>query len=179
MTEIIAKSPLEENSSLRETIKKSSTISNFEDQIDICSCNFAVLDASNISLTNNFSRKNDRSLQLSDKKLGYFHNVEVIFQNLLNFNPDLKIIPIADASLRYKVADIDILLKYENTGKLFFAPARTKADFFILKFAQLHPDAVIISNDQYKEFNGPFEQVKQRRVPFMIIEDEAFFYEYF
>ncbi|MHA1381674.1 MAG: NYN domain-containing protein [Candidatus Helarchaeota archaeon] len=152
---------------------------NSVEQKNISSFNFAIIDASNISFINNVSRSKEQNPQIPSKKLGYFHNVEIVYRSLLNFNPNLKIILIGDASLKYKVIDIDTLLEYEKDGKLYFAPARTKADFFILKYAQLHPDAIIISNDQFKEFDGSFEEVKRRRIPLMIIEDEVIFYEYF
>ncbi|MFX1452610.1 MAG: HTH domain-containing protein [Promethearchaeota archaeon] len=133
-----------------------------------------ILDASNIALNNsrleNFSKYNK-------KRMGIFRNIKIIEERVLKTNPKAKIYIICDANLPYCLLDRCIFEKYRKLKKLYITPAKTPADFFILKFAQRNSNSVIISNDTYKEFNGSFEEVKKRRIPFMIIDGDVIFYE--
>ena len=125
-----------------------------------------ILDGSNIAFHN---------YHLNGKK-PLFRNIILIEQQILQSYPKIKILIICDANLRYLLEDSQIFVQYVKSNKLFEVPARTDADFFILKYVLRHPNALIISNDQYKEYNGPFEKIKRRRIPFLIITDEVYLY---
>jgi len=129
--------------------------------------NRAVLDASSISLFNYNEEKNN----------GSFDNVIKVYEKLLNINPSLEIIAIADASLKYKINDLENFEKYRKEGLLYETPAGTEADYFMLKFAQDHPNSVIISNDRFRKYRRLFGELIDRRIPFMIINGEILFYQ--
>ncbi len=76
---------------------------------------------------------------------------------------------IADASLRY---DIDERQQYddlERQGVVYQAPAGTEADYFVLKTAELE-DAIVISNDRYDKYQAQFPWIRDRRIPFMVVD---------
>jgi len=129
-------------------------------------CEVIIIDGANVALVN--SNKNRK---------GNCYNIQIIENALSKINSKSKKIIISDASLYYKISDRYLYLKYKNNDNFYVAPANTNADYFILKYSQLHPNSVIISNDLFREFNGPLEEVKKRRIAFMIIDEEVIFFE--
>ena len=83
---------------------------------------------------------------------------------------------IVDASLIYEVDDgaqLEVLLDEQAIRQ---APADTDADYFVLETAREH-DAKIVSNDQYEAYADRFEQIEERRIPFMIIKGNVELYQ--
>lgn len=85
-------------------------------------------------------------------------------------------IVVVDASIRHKVKDMEQFQGLINKGKVIQAPADTDADYFILKIAQ-EKDTKMVTNDTYKEYNEEFKDIKDRRVPFTIIDSDVIFYK--
>jgi len=100
-----------------------------------------------------------------------------IYEILLNINPNIEILIINISKICISIEDPDLFEQFNNDGKVIVAPAGTNADFFILKFAQMYQNAVIISNDRFKEYMEIFKEACMRRIPFMIIKDEIIFYQ--
>lgn len=83
---------------------------------------------------------------------------------------------IVDASLKYKVDDEQRFESLIEEQIIRQVPAKTDADYFVLKTAEQH-EAMIISNDQYKDYLPEFPWINERRVPLMIIKGEVELYE--
>jgi len=158
-------------SECRETIKSPNVVKKssgvMSEEILFKAVKFVIIDASNIARTN----------CISGEMKGAFRKVVKLYKKLSKINPNLEILIIADANLRYLINDQRVFEEYYRSGKLHIAPAGTEADFFILKFAQTHPNSVIISNDRFKEFARWFHEACKRRIPFMIIKDEIILYQ--
>jgi hypothetical protein len=88
---------------------------------------------------------------------------------LTNFDPN-QIIAIADANLPYRMEIGDLI--HENL--IYLVPARTQADVFLIQLAHQLPDAIIITNDLFREFNSVFTQDLEL-VRFMIVGDTILF----
>ena len=56
------------------------------------------------------------------------------------------------------------------------APAGTDADFFIIETAR-ELDAVVVSNDTYKEYSKANGWLSKRRIPLMIVRGDVQLYE--
>ena len=83
---------------------------------------------------------------------------------------------IVDASLKYDIDDqeqIEMLIRSQQIRQV---PAGTDADFFILEIAHQH-DALIVSNDQYKDYLKNYPWIPERRLPYMIVKGEVHLYE--
>ncbi len=79
-----------------------------------------------------------------------------------------------DADLRHYIDDrkgLEALLDNE----ILQAPADTEADFFILKTAELE-SVKIVSNDLFNKYRDEFPWVRDRRVPFMIVDGKVELY---
>ncbi len=85
-------------------------------------------------------------------------------------------IVIADASLVHSVDDSDQLEELIRNQDVRQVPAGTDADYFILKTAE-QQNAVVVSNDRYRERRDEFPWIDDRRIPVMIVEGEVQFYE--
>ena len=83
---------------------------------------------------------------------------------------------IVDASTRHKVDDPEQLEQLINAQIVRQAPAETDADYFVLKLAD-QMNAIIVSNDEYHEFQARYPWIEERRVPLMIINGRVEFYD--
>ena len=81
-------------------------------------------------------------------------------------------IVVVDAALRHQIDDKEGYERRIEEGKIRQAPAGTDADYFILSFAR-ELDAVVVSNDRFRDRIGKFPEVRNRIVRFMIVEDEV------
>ena len=79
---------------------------------------------------------------------------------------------VADAALRHQVDDADAYERLVETGVVHQAPAGTDADYFILTFAR-ELDALIVSNDRFRDRLKSFPELGRRLVRYMILEDEV------
>jgi hypothetical protein len=79
---------------------------------------------------------------------------------------------VADAALRHRVDDADAYERLVEAGVIHQAPAGTDADYFILTFAR-ELDALIVSNDRFRDRLGSFPELRHRIVRYMILEDEV------
>lgn len=81
-------------------------------------------------------------------------------------------IVVVDAALRHQV---DKRREYEEMvedGTLRQAPAGTDADYFILAFAR-ELDAVVVSNDRFRDREKAFPEARDRVIRFMIVAGEV------
>jgi hypothetical protein len=83
---------------------------------------------------------------------------------------------IVDASLKYDIDDQSQLETLIQSQKVRQVPAGTDADYFIIQFAQ-ELDALIVTNDRYKDYAEQFPWVNERRLPYMIVKGEVVLYE--
>jgi len=79
---------------------------------------------------------------------------------------------VADAALRHQVDDADAYERLVESGVVHQAPAGTDADYFILTFAR-ELDALIVSNDRFRDRLKSFPELRRRLVRYMILEDEV------
>ncbi len=84
-----------------------------------------------------------------------------------------KIIVIADAALRYQIDDLKGLDKMIRENKIKLIPARVKADQFIIRLAY-DENAMILTNDMFKEYLDEVPWVVKRRIPFTIINEKIY-----
>ena len=80
---------------------------------------------------------------------------------------------IADASLRYQVQNLKDFDQADKDRVFKVLPAKVSADLFILRVSQ-ETNALILSNDLFKEFRDDFTWIDDRRVPFSIIDGQFF-----
>ncbi len=78
-----------------------------------------------------------------------------------------EIIVIADAALRYQVADRNEFDKAAKKGKIHVMPAKVSADHFILRLAK-ERNAMVLSNDLFKEFRSEQDDIEEKRIPYTI-----------
>ena len=83
---------------------------------------------------------------------------------------------IVDASLRHQVDDPDQLEGLIDGGRVLQAPAATEADYFVLATAR-QQRAAIVSNDTFEEWGDEFGEERQRRIPYMLVEDQVQLHE--
>ncbi|MCK4972941.1 MAG: hypothetical protein KAS52_06440, partial [Candidatus Heimdallarchaeota archaeon] len=123
--------------------------------------NKVILDGSNIA----WEEKNS----LDKPKIS---NIENMINRLskVNFN---KIITVADAALRYQIDNQRRLDKLVKEGAMKMLPARVDGDKFILRLAE-EENAMIVSNDMFKEFREMKTWIDQRRIPYTILESEVY-----
>ena len=79
---------------------------------------------------------------------------------------------VVDAALRHQVDDRTGYEKMVEDGTVKQAPAGTDADFFILSFAR-ELDAVVVSNDRYRDREKAFPEARDRVIRFMIVAGEV------
>jgi hypothetical protein len=107
-------------------------------------------------------------------------NGQARFSNILSVRDALqelgyKTIIIADASLIHEIDDSEQMESLLEKQVIHQAPAGTDADFFILETAD-REDAYVVSNDLFKPYQDKFAWIKERRIPYMIINGEAQLY---
>lgn len=83
-------------------------------------------------------------------------------------------IVVADAALRHQIDDERRYEEMVENGDIRQAPAGTDADYFILSFAR-ELDALVLSNDRYKDRIEAFPDARERAIRFMIVNDEVVF----
>lgn len=79
---------------------------------------------------------------------------------------------VVDAALRHQVDDRSGYEKMVEDGTVKQAPAGTDADYFILSFAR-ELDAVVVSNDRYRDREKAFPEARDRVIRFMIVAGEV------
>ena len=83
---------------------------------------------------------------------------------------------IVDASLKYDIDDQEQLETLIRSQQIRQVPAGTDADFFIIQFAH-ELDALMVTNDRYKDYSDRYPWIPERRLPYMIIKGEVHLYE--
>lgn len=83
-------------------------------------------------------------------------------------------IVMADAALRHQIDDKDGYERRIDEGKIRQAPAGTDADYFLLSFAR-ELDALIVSNDRFRDRAEAFPEAHERMIRYMIVADEVVF----
>lgn len=81
---------------------------------------------------------------------------------------------VADAALRHQIDDRDLFEEKVEAGKIHQAPAGTDADYFLLAFAR-ELDAVIVSNDRFRDRQEAFPEAHERMIRYMIVAEEVVF----
>jgi hypothetical protein len=83
---------------------------------------------------------------------------------------------IVDASLKYDIDDQEHLETLIRSQQVRQVPAGTDADFFIIQFAH-ELDALMVTNDRYKDYADRYPWIPERRLPYMIVKGEVVLYE--
>ncbi|HYW13568.1 MAG TPA: hypothetical protein VE871_16525 [Longimicrobium sp.] len=83
-------------------------------------------------------------------------------------------IVVADAALRHQIDDKEGYERRVEEGKIRQAPAGTDADYFLLAFAR-ELDAVIVSNDLFRDRADSFPEARERMIRYMILGHEVVF----
>ena len=83
---------------------------------------------------------------------------------------------IVDASLKYDIDDQEQLEKLIKSQQVRQVPAGTDADYFIIHLAH-ELDALIVTNDRYKDYLDQYPWITERRLPYMIVEGEVVLYD--
>ncbi len=99
-------------------------------------------------------------------------NVESMINRLSRANFK-KIITVADAALRYQIDEQRRLDQLVKEGAIKMLPARVDGDKFILRLAD-EENAMIVSNDMFKEFREDAPWIDERRIPYTILEGEVY-----
>ncbi|MCE7747531.1 MAG: hypothetical protein GPJ51_03985 [Candidatus Heimdallarchaeota archaeon] len=120
-----------------------------------------ILDGSNIA----WEEKND-----SNKP--QINNIESMINRLSRANFK-KIITVADAALRYQIDEQKRLDRLVKEGAMKMLPARVDGDKFILRIAE-EENAMIVSNDMFKEFRESTPWIDERRIPYTILDGEVY-----
>ena len=81
---------------------------------------------------------------------------------------------VADAALRHQIDDKEGYERRIEEGKIRQAPAGTDADYFLLAFAR-ELDAVIVSNDLFRDRQEAFPEARERMIRYMIVAEEVVF----
>lgn len=112
-------------------------------------------------------------IEQSDKGQPKVSNITAVRQALeeRGYQP----IIIVDASTRHQVDDPEQLEHLIEEQIVRQAPADTDADYFVLKIAD-QMKAVVVSNDEYREFQHKYPWIEERRVPLMIVNGRVEFY---
>ena len=99
-------------------------------------------------------------------------NIEAMINRLSRANFK-KIVTVADAALRYQIDNQRRLDKLVKEGAMKMLPARVDGDKFILRLAE-EENAMIVSNDMFKEFRETSSWIDQRRIPYTILDGEVY-----
>jgi hypothetical protein len=83
---------------------------------------------------------------------------------------------IVDASLKYDIDDQEQLETLIRSQQIRQVPAGTDADFFIIQFAD-QLDALMVTNDRYRDYAERFPWIPERRLPYMIVKGEVVLYD--
>ena len=83
---------------------------------------------------------------------------------------------LVDASLKYDIDDpeqLEALIRAQHVRQV---PAGTDADYFIIQFAD-QLDAVVVTNDRYRDYAEQYPWIPERRLPYMIVKGEVVLYD--
>ncbi|MDT5293747.1 MAG: hypothetical protein QOJ76_627 [Acidobacteriota bacterium] len=83
---------------------------------------------------------------------------------------------LVDASLKYDIDDQSQLETLIQSQQVRQVPAGTDADFFIIQFAD-QLNALVVTNDRYKDYVEQYPWISERRLPYMIVKGEVVLYE--
>ena len=83
---------------------------------------------------------------------------------------------IVDASLKYDIDDQTQMAALIESQHIRQVPAGTDADYFIIQFAH-ELDALIVTNDRYKDYAEQYPWITERRLPYMIVMGEVVLYD--
>ena len=83
---------------------------------------------------------------------------------------------IVDASLKYDIDDQEQLETLIQSQQIRQGPAEYDADFFIIQFAH-ELDALMVTNDRYRDYAERFPWIPERRLPYMIVKGEVVLYD--
>ncbi len=89
-----------------------------------------------------------------------------------------EIIVLADASLRHQIDNPKELKRLVKLGLVKYLPAKVKGDQLLLRLAE-EKDAYILTNDLFKEYRDIYNWIDKRRIPFTIINGEAYLHPTF
>ncbi len=120
-----------------------------------------ILDGSNIAWE---EKSNSNKPQIN--------NIEAMINRLSRANFK-KIITVADAALRYQIDEQKRLDRLVREGAMKMLPARVDGDKFILRIAE-EENAMIVSNDMFKEFRESTPWIDERRIPYTILDGEVY-----
>jgi hypothetical protein len=119
--------------------------------------NIAIVDGSNVAHS-------------SEGGSARVNNIRLVMARLIEegYEP----VVVADAALRHQVDDKAGYERMVEDGIIKQAPAGTDADYFILSFAR-ELDAVVVSNDRFKDRLEAFPEAREHVIRFMIVNDEV------
>ncbi len=100
------------------------------------------------------------------------NNIEAMINRLSRVNFK-KIVTVADAALRYQIDEQKRLDRLVKEGAMKMLPARVDGDKFILRLAE-EENAMIVSNDMFKEFRESAPWIDERRIPYTILDGEVY-----
>jgi hypothetical protein len=100
------------------------------------------------------------------------HNIKVVVRKL--FAEGYEPVVVADAALRHQIDDKEGYERRVEEGKIKQAPAGTDADYFLLAFAR-ELDAVIVSNDLFRDRADSFPEARERMIRYMIVDEQVVF----
>jgi hypothetical protein len=119
----------------------------------------AIIDGSNVA----------HSTEGDSARLG---NIRIVHEKL--HEEGYEPVIVVDAALRHQIDDRRAFEEMVDEGKIRQAPAGTDADYFILSFAR-ELDAVIVSNDRFRDRLEAFPEARDRVIRYMIVNDEVVF----
>jgi hypothetical protein len=99
-------------------------------------------------------------------------NIAIVVRKLRREGYDAVVV--ADAALRHQIDDKEGYERRVAEGKIRQAPAGTDADYFLLSFAR-ELDAVIVSNDLFRDRADAFPEARERMIRYMILDQEVVF----
>jgi hypothetical protein len=99
-------------------------------------------------------------------------NIKLVVRKLISegYTP----IVVSDAALRHQIDDKEGYERRIAEGKIRQAPAGTDADYFLLAFAR-ELDAVIVSNDLFRDRADSFPEARERMIRYMIVDEQVVF----
>jgi hypothetical protein len=83
---------------------------------------------------------------------------------------------IVDASLKHHIDDKEQLEALIELQEVREVPASTDADYFIIEYAE-DDEAQIVTNDRFKDYQRKHRGLRDRLVPYMIVEGRVRLYE--
>ena len=119
----------------------------------------AIIDGSNVAHSSEGDHARLENIRLVSEKL-----VEEGYQPVV----------VVDAALRHQIDDKARFEQMVEEGRIRQAPAGTDADYFILSFAR-ELEAVVVSNDRFKDRLEAFPEARDHVIRFMIVNDEVVF----